>query len=70
MLFADNVMLCGTEVEEMERELECWLWAFEDRDLKLNRNKTAQLNFLNEERSIMLNGEELSRKIQIFRLNH
>jgi len=61
MLFADDVMLCDKEVEKMERELECWRRALEDKGLKLKRNKTVQLNFLNKERSIILDLEKLSR---------
>ncbi|KAI5720850.1 hypothetical protein M8J77_012470 [Diaphorina citri] len=60
MMFADDVVLCGTNAEEMEEELECWRVALEERGLRLNRAKTVQLNILNEGQRIQLDGEELN----------
>ncbi|KAI5726286.1 hypothetical protein M8J77_026529 [Diaphorina citri] len=45
MLFADDVVLCGKRVREVEQELDGWRKALEDKGLKINRTKTVQMNF-------------------------
>ena len=43
MLFADNVVLCSTRREHVERKLEEWRRAMEERVLKLSRKETEYL---------------------------
>ena len=45
MLYADDIVLCGTRSEVAENKLQEWRRAREDRGLKINRNKTVYLRF-------------------------
>ncbi|KAI5733489.1 hypothetical protein M8J76_012506 [Diaphorina citri] len=45
VMFADDVVLCGERAADIERELESWSIALEEKGLKINRTKTVQLNF-------------------------
>ena len=40
MLYADDIVLCGTRSEVVANKLEEWRRAMEDRGLKINRKKT------------------------------
>ena len=43
ILYADDIVLCGTRSEVVEKKLEEWRRAMEDRGLKINRKKTVYL---------------------------
>ena len=43
MLFADDVVLCGETCDEVERRLENWRKAMEDRGMRVSREKTEYL---------------------------
>ena len=45
MLYADDIVLCGTISEVVEKKLEEWRRAMEDIGLKINRKKTVYLRF-------------------------
>ena len=67
MLYADNIVLCGTKREVDEKKLEEWRRAVEVRGLKINRRKSVYLRFsgdgnLNGNSDINLQGENLKRE--------
>ena len=43
MLFADDIVICEDNREELERRLESWKYALEGRGMKVNRSKTEYL---------------------------
>ena len=45
MLYADDIVLCGTRSGVVENKLDEWRRAMEDRGLKINRKKTVYLRF-------------------------
>ena len=45
MLYADDIVLRGTRSDVVEKRLEEWRRAMEDRGLKINRKKTVYLRF-------------------------
>ena len=51
MLFVNDSMLCSTIREEVEKKLEEWRRAMEDRRLKMSRNLTEYLRFNSDEDS-------------------
>ena len=66
MLYADDIVLCGTRSEVVENKLEEWRRAMEDRGLKINRKKTVYLRFnldgnLDGNSDINLQGHNLER---------
>ena len=40
MVFADDIVLCITRIDHVERELEEWRIAMEERVLNISRKKT------------------------------
>ena len=66
MLYADDIVLCGTKRDVVEKKLEEWRRAVEDRGLKINRKKTVYLRFnvdgkLDGNSEINLQGQNLER---------
>ncbi len=66
MLYADDIVLCATRSEIVEKKLEEWRMAMEDRGLKINRKKTVNLRFnvdgnLDGNSDINIQGENLER---------
>ena len=66
MLYADDIVLCGTRSEVVDKKLEEWRRVVEDRRLKINRKKTVYLRFnidgiLDGNSDINLQGHNLER---------
>ena len=66
MLYAKYIVLCGTRSEVVEKKLEEWRRAMEDRGLKINSKKTVYLRFnvdgnLDGNSDINLQGQNLAR---------
>ena len=65
-MYADDIVLCGTRSEVVEKKLEEWRRAMEDRELKINRKKTVYLRLnvdgnLDGNLDINLQGQNLER---------
>ena len=62
MLFADDIVMCSTRRDHVERKLEEWRRAMEERGLKISRKKTEYLG-CNEHQyaEIHLQGETVKR---------
>ena len=65
-MIMDDVVLCGTRSEVVEKKLEEWTRAMEDRGLKINRKKTVYPRFnvdrnLDGNSDINIQGENLER---------
>ena len=66
MLYADDIVLCGTRSEVDEKKSEEWRRAMEDRGLQINRKKTVYLRFnvdrnLDGNSDINIQGENIER---------
>ena len=66
MLYADDIVLCGTRSEVVENKLEEWRRVMEDRGLNINREKTVYLRFnvdgnLDGNSDINLQGQNLEQ---------
>ena len=62
MLFADGIVLCSTRREHVERKLEEWRRAMEERGLKISRSKTEYLGCNeHQDADIQLQGEPVKR---------
>ena len=67
MLYAHDIILCITRIEVVEKKLDEWRKAMEDRGLKNNRRNTFYLRFngdgnCDENSDINLQGEHLEKK--------
>ena len=66
MLYADEIVLCDTRSEVVDKKLEEWRRAMEDRGLKINRKKKVYLRFnvdgnMDGNSDINLQGHNLER---------
>ena len=66
MLFADDIVLCSARIDHVERELEEWRRAMEERVLNISRKKTEYLGWNeHQDADIHLQGETVKR-VKIF----
>ena len=66
MLFADDIVLCSARLDHVERELEEWRRAMEERVLNISRKKTEYLGWNeHQDADIHLQGETVKR-VKIF----
>ena len=66
MLFADDIVLCSTRRDHVERKLEEWRRAMEERGLKISRKKTEHLGCTeHQDAEIHLQGVTV-RRVQTF----
>ena len=62
ILFADDIVLCSTRRDHVERKLEEWRTAMEERGLKISRRKTEYLGCNeHQDAEIQLQGDTLKR---------
>ena len=62
MLFADDIVLCSTRIDRVERKLEEWRRAMEERRLKISRKNTEYLECnAHQDAEIQLQGETVNR---------
>ena len=61
MLFADDIVRCSTRRDHVERKLEEWRTAMEERGLKISRRKTEYRCNEHQDAEIQLQGEPLKR---------
>ena len=62
MLFADDIVLCSTRRDHVERKLEEWRTAMEERGLNISRMKTEYLGCNeHQDAEIQLKGETVKR---------
>ena len=61
MLFADDVVLCGETCDEVERRLENWREAMEDRGMRVSREKTEDLCLGSQEDQVHMEGCQIKR---------
>ncbi len=62
MLFADDIVLCSTRIDHVERELEEWRRAMEERVLNISRKKTEYFGWNeHQDADIHLQGEAVKR---------
>ena len=62
MLCADDIVLCSTRRDHVERKLEEWRRAMEERGLKISRRKTEYLGCNeHQDAEIQLQGETVKR---------
>uniref|UniRef100_A0A8C4RPY2 ribonuclease H n=1 Tax=Erpetoichthys calabaricus TaxID=27687 RepID=A0A8C4RPY2_ERPCA len=60
--FADDILLCSTREEKVERKLKEWRRVLKDRGLKINRRKIESLRFNDDQYSqVSLQGDLLKR---------
>ena len=60
MLYADDIVLCVTRSEVVEKKLEEWRRAMQDRGLTINRKKTVYPRF-------NIDGNWMETQISIYR---
>jgi len=67
MMFADDVMLCREDKEELEVSLERWRKPFEGRGLKVSREKTEYLQAGGTEQEAVYLQREKLKKVDHFK---
>ena len=61
IMYADDIVLCAENREDLEANLERWRAALEERGMRISRSKTEYMCTSTDEGSIRMDGEELKR---------
>ena len=67
MMFADDVVFCCTDKQELEEELERWRKALEDRGMRISRTKTEYLCYNGNEKESIRLGPEYIPQVKEFK---
>ena len=66
LLFAYDIVMCSTRKEHVERKLEQWRRAMEERGLKISKRKTEYLGYNDHQDATIHLQEETVKRVKTF----